>query len=603
MSFQLDPIALGRALTALDHPAPIAIRALGFPRSVATYGLSFAPGSPFSQLLLKVTVADPGHDPLFTELAALRLVGALGELPVPEVIRHLPASVLGRPAILQTALPGVGGEELLQLGQESAHNACLGAGQALRLLGQVPHPTFATRATSDGHFLPRRSTWREEFAAILAGHAGRASAWGTDLGATSAALVDRIWGDLEALDSARSWGLVHGDLHPGNVLLSHPERVELAGLVDWEGAMVGDPLVDWGVILHLPGPVLSAMVEGYGREAAAALLEEGGDRRLEIYWQAHGLRLLANAGLPTLGVSGGRPRALALELARQALGRIAAQRAADRLEAAIRGPVAGPISRRVRPGADLLLSRRLLESLRWGDRFGQIEAARVVGALGSVGAARLAPRGHAAGWIGLADRLVPSVPGEEPPPPAPPILDRAAWYGALLAVLQANPQVEDIGLALGFLAGSLEAATLVEGEVTDGVMRGVESVLHGLLREAELRPPAEPDRQLAHAWLGAWALDRLPALGGVEALRGRLAERAAAAWEDLSLGGERPDPWGSAQAALAGWPAQEVSPRSESALLLPALLRAWAEGCLPPGIDASPGAVLAVIGLTAGQGR
>jgi len=43
-------------------------------------------------------------------------------------------------------------------------------------------------------------------------------------------------------------GLLHGDFHFGNVLI-HPERGELAAIVDWELATVGDPLLDLGHLL------------------------------------------------------------------------------------------------------------------------------------------------------------------------------------------------------------------------------------------------------------------------------------------------------------------------------------------------------------------
>jgi aminoglycoside phosphotransferase (APT) family kinase protein len=47
-----------------------------------------------------------------------------------------------------------------------------------------------------------------------------------------------------------SWtpGLIHGDFHFANVLI-HPTRGELAAVVDWELATIGDPLLDLGHLL------------------------------------------------------------------------------------------------------------------------------------------------------------------------------------------------------------------------------------------------------------------------------------------------------------------------------------------------------------------
>jgi len=47
-----------------------------------------------------------------------------------------------------------------------------------------------------------------------------------------------------------SWapGLIHGDFHFANVLIA-PDRGELAAIVDWELATIGDPLLDLGHLL------------------------------------------------------------------------------------------------------------------------------------------------------------------------------------------------------------------------------------------------------------------------------------------------------------------------------------------------------------------
>ena len=43
-------------------------------------------------------------------------------------------------------------------------------------------------------------------------------------------------------------GVIHGDFHFANVL-AHPQRGELAAIVDWELATIGDPLLDLGHLL------------------------------------------------------------------------------------------------------------------------------------------------------------------------------------------------------------------------------------------------------------------------------------------------------------------------------------------------------------------
>lgn len=43
--------------------------------------------------------------------------------------------------------------------------------------------------------------------------------------------------------------LVHGDYRPGNVLFAGAERPEITGVIDWEAALLGDPLTELGYFL------------------------------------------------------------------------------------------------------------------------------------------------------------------------------------------------------------------------------------------------------------------------------------------------------------------------------------------------------------------
>ncbi len=60
-------------------------------------------------------------------------------------------------------------------------------------------------------------------------------------------------------------GIIHGDFHFGNVLISH-DRPQLAAIVDWELVTIGDPLLDLG---HLLATWPRADGEGIGVGAAA----------------------------------------------------------------------------------------------------------------------------------------------------------------------------------------------------------------------------------------------------------------------------------------------------------------------------------------------
>jgi aminoglycoside phosphotransferase (APT) family kinase protein len=61
-------------------------------------------------------------------------------------------------------------------------------------------------------------------------------------------------------------GLVHGDFHFGNVLV-RPDRAELAAIIDWELATIGDPLLDLGQLLAtwpVPGTAYASRLRAPG---------------------------------------------------------------------------------------------------------------------------------------------------------------------------------------------------------------------------------------------------------------------------------------------------------------------------------------------------
>ena len=70
-------------------------------------------------------------------------------------------------------------------------------------------------------------------------------------GASSLPSVDRVSRWLQAHRPEHfTPGLLHGDFHIGNVLYRH-DAPELAAVVDWELATVGDPLIDLGWLLAM----------------------------------------------------------------------------------------------------------------------------------------------------------------------------------------------------------------------------------------------------------------------------------------------------------------------------------------------------------------
>lgn len=66
--------------------------------------------------------------------------------------------------------------------------------------------------------------------------------------------VDKVGEWLDANRPGRSvTGIIHGDLHTGNVMYRH-DGPELAAIVDWELTTIGDPLIDLGLIIAFRVP-------------------------------------------------------------------------------------------------------------------------------------------------------------------------------------------------------------------------------------------------------------------------------------------------------------------------------------------------------------
>lgn len=82
--------------------------------------------------------------------------------------------------------------------------------------------------------------------------------------------VERVAGWLER-HCPRTWstGVMHGDFHLGNLLFS-PDTLQVAAVLDWEMATIGDPLLDLGRFLaHWPAP-------GRTMELHGAIYDVGG---------------------------------------------------------------------------------------------------------------------------------------------------------------------------------------------------------------------------------------------------------------------------------------------------------------------------------------
>lgn len=79
--------------------------------------------------------------------------------------------------------------------------------------------------------------------------------------------------------------VVHGDLEPGNILVSG-EPKQVTGVVDFEGLAVGDPAQDLAAQLHLGRDFALAVVDHY--HAAGGILDADFEYRVQRLWELRG---------------------------------------------------------------------------------------------------------------------------------------------------------------------------------------------------------------------------------------------------------------------------------------------------------------------------
>lgn len=243
------------------------------------------------------------HDLLAAEASYFQLVRARApHVPVPKVLYYgQDPSVFDGQWLVTSHLPGTPLPRLRELGcDDTAVRAELGT--AIAHLHTVSGPRYGYTGTR-----PHGGTWREAFTAMIEALLADADDWAIELPASADRLRQLLGRDPGALDLVRRPALVHFDLWDGNVLTlpGHNGTAHLAGLVDGERYLYGDPLIDFvstAMYRHIedePGhPFLSGYVSALH---APFVLDEPARRRLTLY-RTH-LYLLMTVEMPSRGMT------------------------------------------------------------------------------------------------------------------------------------------------------------------------------------------------------------------------------------------------------------------------------------------------------------
>ena len=177
-----------------------------------------------------------------------RVLGALAgtEVPHPAFIASEPSEeLLGAAFYLMEPVNGFNpGEGLPETHQSAAVGRAMGFAlvDGAATLGSVDHGAVGLEdfGKPDGYLERQVPRWRSQ----LESYHEVSPDWRPDIPG-----VDDVgtWLDANRPQDFHP-GIIHGDYHTANVMYRH-DGPELAAIVDWELATIGDPLVDLGLII------------------------------------------------------------------------------------------------------------------------------------------------------------------------------------------------------------------------------------------------------------------------------------------------------------------------------------------------------------------
>jgi aminoglycoside phosphotransferase (APT) family kinase protein len=187
-------------------------------------------------LVAYLKVADQAD--LQRELGVLQLLGRAGVL-APVVEAADPDGIrTGAPCAL---LRDVGGSPLSHSSPELT-----AAGPLLRQVHEIALDGYGYLATRETDLCGEDGSWHHTIQRRIQGLEPIAEARLVDPGLLSRA-VEIVNDSLPRLASPRPGRLLHGDFHPRHV---YGRDGQVSGIIDWADASCGDPLYDFGRIMH-----------------------------------------------------------------------------------------------------------------------------------------------------------------------------------------------------------------------------------------------------------------------------------------------------------------------------------------------------------------
>ena len=225
----------------------------------------------------------------------------LSDSPFPRLLHHgVDGSPGGSEWLVTEFVPGVALTELEQEADKATVRVDLGAAVArLHTITGDHHGYDGGRA--------RGNSWREAYSSIIESLLEDAARWNVDLVVPAERIRAAVARSAGVLNEVDQRALLHFDLWDGNVLCRADAngRWGLAGLVDGERFLFGDPLLDFvspALFRRIEDEPEHPFVLGYAAVSGRpARFTAGERRRLELY-RLH-LYLLMTVEMPSRGMT------------------------------------------------------------------------------------------------------------------------------------------------------------------------------------------------------------------------------------------------------------------------------------------------------------
>lgn len=211
---------------------------------------------------------------IYAEVATIELVRAGTSVPAPAVLHFDDTcQLVGSPYFLMEYLPGVPLHHLRQqLSAAEQQPIDRAIGEYLREINAIGGAAFGYAAPG----APRYACWKDAFLAMLDGVLADGQALGIALPRPYATLREQVARQAHALAPIGTPQLVHWDLWDGNIFVD-PETRQISGVIDFERALWGDPLIE---VQFRTAELPAGFAAGYG---ASPLEQPGAPARRVLY--------------------------------------------------------------------------------------------------------------------------------------------------------------------------------------------------------------------------------------------------------------------------------------------------------------------------------